>query len=445
MPSKRSGTPKTPSGKVVSAKLPSQAPTKIDELAEYLGSFTNYEQQKSLPADRRELGPQRAAHLLNLLGIYPLPMPVIQVAGSKGKGSTVLWMESLLRLRGHRPGCYLSPHLERINERVRLDGDEIPDEIIVQVLGDIHPILVEIEKNEPEMMPTFFDLWTCLALYLFSKADASHVLLEVGLGGPLDSTSAVPHQVGVLTSVDLEHRSELGDDLDTIAREKARIARENRPFVIADIGESWGRVAAVQARSQGAEIYAAPIDVRVPGSVEAPQDRNLAVALATLEALDGFEPFTAQEVASSVQAISLHGRLEELTGPPPLLLDSAHTAKSMAYFQRRFIAWRGARQGAVLVGFVEGKDWDDAVAPFESDGASVDWIITTPNPARRSDPGPLAKRLASFGGEVVIEEDLDEAVKLLRRRYKQGSALAVTGSFYLAGHVRSVWNELPIE
>ncbi|MEM7261959.1 MAG: hypothetical protein AAF488_08200 [Planctomycetota bacterium] len=441
---------KKPKGKKSSAKdsqpsFPEAAPDSIDGLSEYLGSFTNYERLGSLPKSKRELGPQRAANLLERLGLAPLPIPVVQVAGSKGKGSTVLWMEALLRLRGLRPGCYLSPHLERINERIRIDGEEVSDERIVEVLQHIHPSLAAIHRETPELTPTFFDLWTAVAVHLFAHERVSHMLLEVGLGGPLDSTSAIPHEVGVLTTVDLEHRKELGDDLDTIAREKARIARANRPFIIAEMGESWGREAAIQARELGAEICAAPIDLRVPKSVDAPQDRNLAVALATLEALENFEPFSAHEVEGAVQAVTLAGRLEQLAGPPPLLLDSAHTGKSMAYFRRRFVGWRGARQGCVLIGFLDGKEWEAALETFEPDADSIDWIITTPELRRRLDPKPVAKLLERFGGEVTVEEDVDQAIALLRRHAKHGSALGVTGSFYLAGRVRSVWNELPVD
>lgn len=421
-------------------RVPTRPPANMSELETYLASFTNYEQQQRLPANRRELGPERAALLLDRLGLNPLPMPVIQVAGSKGKGSTVLWMEALLMLRGGMPGAFMSPHLERINERIRVAGEELDDDLIVGALRELHGPLQEIERSDPDHLPTFFDIWTCLAMYLFSRLSVSHVLLEVGLGGPLDSTSAIPHRVGVLTAVDLEHQAELGGTLDEIAREKARIARPDCPFVIADLGESWGQTAALQARSQGAEIFAAPIDHRVPRKIEAPQDRNLAVALAAVECLPDIESFDATEVAAVVDHVKLAGRLEELPGPPALLLDSAHTQRSMSYFQRRLITWRGSRQGAVLVGFVDGKAWKECLEHFAQDGDSIDWIVTTPEPKRRLDPGPVAEYLRSFGGEVVVEEDVVAAADLLRIRAKQGCALGATGSFFLSGKLRTIWH-----
>lgn len=420
-------------------RVPNDPPTTMAELQDYLASFTNYEQMKRIPDAKRSLGPERAALLLDKLGLAPLPMPVIQVAGSKGKGSTVLWMEALLMLRGNLPGAYMSPHLERINERIRVGGEELSDDIIVGAMRELHGPLQEIERTDPDRLPTFFDVWTCLAMYLFARLQVSHVLLEVGLGGPLDSTSAIPHKVGVLTAVDLEHRQELGNTLDEIAREKARIARRDCPFVIADLGESWGQTAALQARAQGAEICAAPIDHRVPKKVEAPQDRNLAVAIAAIECLPGIEPYTSSEVEAVVDHVKLAGRLEELTGPPPLLLDSAHTQRSMAYFQRRFIAWRGARQGVVLIGFVDGKSWKECLEHFAQDGDSIDWVVTTPEPKRRLDPEPMAEYLRTFGGEVIIEEDITAAAEILRVRAKQGCALGATGSFYLSGRLRSLW------
>ncbi|MFN0057461.1 MAG: bifunctional folylpolyglutamate synthase/dihydrofolate synthase [Planctomycetota bacterium] len=425
--------------KATGGLVPTRPPSKISELSGYLAAFTNYEQQQAPSKGQKRLGPERAAHLLAKLGLTPVDVPVIQVAGSKGKGSTVLWMEALLLVRGKRPGAYMSPHLERINERIRIGGEEVSDADILKALRVIHESVVEIEQSDPSLVPTFFDLWTCVAVYLFRQAKITHMLLEVGLGGPQDSTSAVPHQIGVLTSIDLEHRRELGDTLDEIAREKARIARSQRPFIIAEFRESWGQTAARQAREQGAEILAAPIDHRVPSRLEAPQDRNLAVALASLEALPKFEPFTESETMAAIEAVQLTGRLESLVGPPPLLLDAAHTRRSMEYFQRRFVSWRGARPGAVLIGLLEGKEWRACLEVFAQDGNTIDWIVTTPEPKRRLDPAPLVAYLKTLGGQVFLEEDVTKAAQQLRELARRGAAIGVTGSFYLAGKVRELW------
>lgn len=421
--------------------IPLMPPRSREQIPEYLAAFTNFESQRSLPADRRALGPQRAENLIASAGLDSPSRITVQVAGSKGKGSTVLWLEGLLRLRGCRPGAYLSPHIEDMTERIRIDGRDSTYDELLRGLTVLHPIVTAVQTTRPDLLPTFFDLWTALAAWAFEENQCTHALYEVGLGGPLDSTTAVPHDVGVLTTIDLEHRAQLGSTEEEIAREKARIARPGRPFVIGTPLTSAGQAAAEVARARGADvILVSPSDDdRVSKVALAPAQRqNLRVALTVLERGLAMAPFTGDELDRATRAVRLPARLETLVGPPPILLDSAHTIRSLAHFREAFDAWRGACRGVVLVAFLAEKEWQLALQPFPA-MPDVEWIVTTPNPTRRQDPTPIAEALRRLSPTVTIEEDCAKAIESLRSRGEAGLRCAATGSVYLAGLVRSAW------
>ena len=156
---------------------------------------------------------------------------MFQIAGSKGKGSTVLWLETLLSERGLSVGATTSPHLHSLEERIRIQQQPVPFQRLLKALKTLYPALLA-GQSLGDPTPTFFDLWTVLFIQLALEEKCEVILLEVGLGGPLDSTTAIPHDVGILTTVDLEHRELLGDTIEEIAAEKSKISRSGFPFVI---------------------------------------------------------------------------------------------------------------------------------------------------------------------------------------------------------------------
>ncbi|MEM7167957.1 MAG: hypothetical protein AAF581_21065 [Planctomycetota bacterium] len=408
-----------------------QPPTAIEDLEDFLAAFTNYEQQRSLPTDRRALGPARAEALLHASRLLPVPQQVIQIAGSKGKGSTLLYVEALLQRRGARPGAYSSPHLQRINERIRVDGRDSTDDEILNGLATLHPAILAAE-----LAPTFFDLWTVLATQIFKEHQLTHALFEVGLGGPLDSTSAVPHDVGVLTTIDLEHRELLGDTHEAIATEKALIARPGTPFVISEPTTPWGQAAAEVARDRGATPISVQRDARIPDDLDEAWGTNLATALAVVEDALGYATFAASDVQEVVESTRLPGRLE-LIRNPPLLIDCAHTPRSMEVFREAFERWRKGRPGTILCGFLGDKEWRPILELFPVD-PDLAWIITTPNATRRLDPKPVLEFLRNRYPSVLFREDPQEALSLLREAAPH-TAAAVTGSFHLAGLALGDW------
>ena len=433
------------------SQLPSSPPRDASEIESYLGAFTNYEKQRPLSPARKAWGPERALSLLKRASLLPSPScPVVQVAGSKGKGSTVLWLEALLRGRGRRPGAYVSPHLERIHERVRVDGAQSTDDDLLSALGELHPHLQAIEAERPELRPTFFDVWTAVAVSVFRRRGCAPILLEVGLGGPLDSTSAVPHQVGVLTTVDLEHRAELGDTVEEIALEKSKIARDGAAFVCTP-AERWRRAVHDQVVSRGARWCEVPDAERstwpdaVRERVVGPQLENLALARAAIAEIPGEPPVDDDELVRAVDSVVLPGRLETLAGPPPLLLDTAHSPRALAAFARHFRRLRSAdtRRGAVLVSFLHGKEWRQGLSDAWADLEGVEWgVVRAPSP-RAVEPEEIVAYLRERAATVAELGSLDAAVDWLRAAHATGAAIATTGSFTTAGELRRRWGGAP--
>jgi dihydrofolate synthase/folylpolyglutamate synthase len=185
------------------------------------------QQLDCLHPEEIELGLDRVAAVAHNLALLPLTQPVVTVAGTNGKGSTVAVLEALLKETGRSTGVFTSPHFLRFNERICVDGTEVAD-------GDIISAFAAIEDARGDVSLTYFEFATLAALLVFKASQPDVVILEVGLGGRLDSVNIVDPTVAVITSIDLDHQAWLGDSRGEIAREKAGILREATPVVIAE-------------------------------------------------------------------------------------------------------------------------------------------------------------------------------------------------------------------
>lgn len=174
-----------------------------------------------------ELGLERVRAVARTLDLLPVPQPVVTVAGTNGKGSTVAVLDALLRDAGYRTGTFTSPHLLRFNERICVDGVEVPDAAIVDAFE-------AIDRARDRISLTYFEFATLAALLVFKSEAPDFIILEVGLGGRLDAVNIVDPSVAVITSIDLDHQDWLGDTRGAIAREKAGIMRASIPVVVAD-------------------------------------------------------------------------------------------------------------------------------------------------------------------------------------------------------------------
>ena len=222
----------------------------LDDATAFLEGLINRERQPDAGYQRFDLTPIR--RLLTRVGDPQTQLSIVHVAGSKGKGSTALLTEAVLRAAGERVGTFTSPHLSRWTERFRIDGREVDGSALAAVLERLRPQVVASCDEDPARAPTFFDVTTAAAFLLFAEARLDRVVLEVGLGGRLDSTNVVDPAVACVTTIELEHTDQLGDTLAAIAAEKAGIVKPGRPVVVGALAPEAEAVVLARARAVGA-------------------------------------------------------------------------------------------------------------------------------------------------------------------------------------------------
>jgi dihydrofolate synthase / folylpolyglutamate synthase len=268
--------------------------------------------------------------------------PVITVAGTNGKGSTCAMLEAILLQAGYRTGVYTSPHLVHFEERCRLSGQSASAQALAEAFA-----VVDAARGEVSL--TYFEFSTLAILWLMSRASLDAVILEVGLGGRLDAVNIVDADCAVITSIDLDHMALLGNDRETIGREKAGIMRAGRPVVVSDPVPPQSVVDHAQAL--GADLWRFGRDFNFSGDKQqwswagrgrrysgmaypalrgANQLVNASGVLAALDALRARIPVTAQAVRNGLAMVELPGRFQIIPGEPVLVLDVAHNPHSVA-------------------------------------------------------------------------------------------------------------------
>lgn len=421
---------------------------------EFLKTRTNYEQ-----IDRRgatlDLRPMQT--LLERLGHPERGLAVVHVAGSKGKGTTTWFIDAFLRRAGIRCGRYISPHLQRLEERVAVDGRPVSGEVFARAI-------LEVAPHVDAACATFFDILTAAALLCFRDAGVKFVAFETGIGGRLDSTNAVAEKVStVLTSLALEHTEILGNTLEQIAREKAAIARPGIPlFSVTNPAEPHGRVVEDVARSVGAETHVLGrdfhvetigdalnprISVRTPhclyNNVHLPgaatwQSVNLGLAVAVVDdlAARGFVPPMDRAVTQlDVADLAMPGRFEVIPGSPVVVLDGAHTLESIGALMDSLDRCVPARPRVVVFGASKDKDPVRLLAGL---AGRVDHLIATRADSPRA-ANAESLRAASDSLGIPATAEATPVAALERARLSAGSrgVIAVTGSLYLVGDART--------
>ena len=372
---------------------------------------------------------------------------VITVAGTNGKGSTVAFIEAIARAAGLRVGAFTSPHLVRYNERVRIDGRDADDALLVDAFERI-----EQARTSGEVIPlTYFEFGTLAALLVFEQAGLDLAILEVGLGGRLDDVNIVDADVAVITTVDLDHQEYLGNDRETIGADKAGIFRAGKPCVLAekdppssvlrhayDIG-----AAAIRGHSdylmflheQGWTWHEPGYELELPDpSLDAPaQIENAAAAIAALRAL----PFDIprQAFIDGVRAATLPGRLQVIAQSPELVVDVAHNPQAAGQLAQ----WLQAHPKPTSAVFSALRDKD-----IEGIVARMDPFIRRWYLAGIDDAGPrgltgaeLAERVAKLVGPERSSNkgSVLEALAAARANSKADERVLVFGSFHTAGQV----------
>jgi dihydrofolate synthase/folylpolyglutamate synthase len=433
------------------------------DAAAWLEGLINVEKRPDWPYRRLGLVPVR--RLLARLGDPHAGLRVVHVAGSKGKGSTVLLAESVARAAGLRVGAFTSPHLERWTERFRIDGREVAGGRLAAAVEGVRPHVEALRAEDRGEAPTFFDATTAVALRLFREAGVDLVLLEVGLGGRLDSTNVVTPAVGCITSIELEHTDRLGTTLAAIAGEKAGILKAGVAAVVGELPDEARRVVAERARELAAPVAWLGRDLRVEAEGDAGhglpirirdgslcvearlpvlgrhQAQNAALAVACLRRsglLDDAD--LAAAARRGLAEVALPGRAELLGRRPTLLVDAAHTAAS-ARALARVLETLPRRRARLVLSISSDKDVAALLAELLPGMDEV--TVTRAEPSRSLDPAAVAAavRAAAPALPIRVVPNPHLAVRAAADGLEPEDLLCATGSVYLAGIARSVLRE----
>lgn len=410
----------------------------------------------------------RVAALMDLLGQPQRAMPVIQVAGTNGKGSTSIMIDYLLRAAGLRVGRFASPHLSDVRERISIDGEPISRERFVEVWEEIAPFVQMVDDQEHDgVAMTFFEVITGMAYAAFADAPVDVAVMEVGLGGRWDATSVADPQVAVVCPIDLDHTHILGSTIREIAAEKAGIIKPGSVAVLAGQQPDAAQVLLARAVEVGARVKAegpdfallsrqqavggqvlrletesGPIsDIYLPLHGEH-MGRNAALAVAAVEAFLGGKGLSGEVITEGLDAVEAPGRLELVRKAPPVVIDTAHNAQAA----RATIDTLGEAFDFTptigVVGMMRDKDPEAVLAIFAEQMDQV--VITQASGTPRALPvGELAEQAEQHWDSTRIHrassvaEALDLAV-MLADAAGTHSGVLVAGSLIVVGEARDL-------
>ena len=402
--------------------------------------------------------------LLEGIGHPERKFPAIHVTGSKGKGSTAVMAQSVMTAHGLRTGLFTSPHLVTFRERARVDGRMIPRSAVVKGLRRLEALALDLESSGGiERAPTFFEVTTVLAFDWFAQEQVDAAVVEVGIGGRLDSTNVLDARVGVVTTIELEHTDLLGPDLASIAREKAGIFHPGMTGVVGELPDEARTVVEATTRQLGVPLWHSEkevhvedrtlsaegqsFSVRVPGRTFSnlslpllgrfqPTNAALAVAAVTRFALMQGLTLEEEKVASGLACVRWPGRLERVAKRPELFYDVAHTPESaimVAQSLAEISPLANPEESAIVFGCLREKEAGrilDALSPL-----ARTLVVVPVRSDRSARPADLRVAAAGRFPRIVEARSASEGLALARAGTGPDGFTLVVGSDYLIGEL----------
>jgi len=405
--------------------------------------------------------------LAERLGRPDRAYPSAHIAGTNGKGSTAAFLESILRHAGFRTGLNTSPHLEKINERIRVNGEEISDAALAETLTRIQAVIEELlAGGKVRAHPTYFECVTAMAFDYFARARVEFGIFEVGLGGRLDATNILSPVVSIITRIDFDHENFLGHSLREIAAEKAGILKKGVPVVLAEQQPEAREVILARARELACPVietreayrvdqqamkdgcvrakitetesgWSAELAPQLPGRF---QLRNALSAAAAARLLQqrGYR-ISNESIANGIAATTWPGRLEKLRSRPDIYLDGAHNpgaARELALFWEENFA---NRRIFVLYGALRDKAVDEIAGILFPHAAEV--VFTEARTSRAISATRLSEIAGHHAARSSVIADAEQAFEYFQSKAAPEDAIFITGSLYLVGQLRHHWNQ----
>lgn len=400
-----------------------------------------------------EMGLERVSAVWARMDSCELP-PLIAVAGTNGKGSSVSMLESIYRRAGYRTGSFTSPHLKRFNERICLNNEPVDDAPLLRAFEQIEALRAEISL-------TFFEYNVLLALHVFCAANLDIVLLEVGMGGRLDAVNMLDNQLALITAIDLDHCDWLGDTREQIGAEKAGIIKPHGMAVIADFAAPQSL--ANTARQQGANFVTAGLDYQLQAARDgrmsffaehsplsvfsglalpaapAHQYQNMAGVIAAVALMNGYIEIEREQLRAGLRHQFLRGRLQLIKGHPMVLLDVSHNEQSLSAMLAYIEALTVSGKIHAVFGALVDKHYESAFSGLKQRISR--WYLCSLEGARGQTAEAL--RAALFSEEqrkvaangVALFDRPESAWVAAKQAANSDDLIVIFGSFHVVGAI----------
>lgn len=426
--------------------------------------FTTYDEAMNWIHTRKGMGPKpgikRMEWLMDRLDHPEKKIPIIHIAGTNGKGSTVAYLTSLFKAAGHTVGSFTSPHIMRFNERISLNGEQISDQEVLKLANAIQPLYAEI--SETELGPlTEFEVVTAMMFLYFSRTQPNVVLLEVGLGGLFDSTNVASPQLTMITTIGMDHLQILGNTIEEIAFQKAGIIKAGVPLVIGNIQGAAKKVILETAHEKKSPvlIYQADFkavdqptktdfhehfDFKTPelalegieiGLMGRHQIDNAATALMAFLTFCRYQelPYTKETILAGFRQAFWPVRMEIVSQDPFIILDGAHNEPAMAVLLDTIKTNFSNKKIKILFAALSTKELEK-IGPWLTRIPNHSIHLTTFDFPQVATLTNLKERLGV--PDASYHEDWKKILTYLKENLASDEILLVTGSLYFLSEVR---------
>ena len=367
------------------------------------------------------LGLESIQALLGVLGDPQEELKVIHVAGTNGKGSTIAFMEAILKEAGYRVGKYTSPVVFEYLEKYQINGENIGEDDFAKLVGKVEVALEQL-KEEKGIQPTIFEVETAIAFEYFKDEKCDVVLLETGMGGDMDATNVCKKVLGsVLVSISLDHMGFLGDTIEEIAYHKAGIIKSGCPVVVMDQSQEVMQVVEGYADEKGSKMY-------VAGKTELPvglkgqwQQYNAGVAVKVMEVLreQGYE-ITEESVVQGLKKAKWPGRFEKISEKPLVIIDGAHNPDAAKRLRETLDKDYKDTRFVYVMGVLGDKDFAEVIKLMADRGEYI-ITLTPPNP-RALESEKLAEAIREYNSNVQWTNSIEEAYDIAISKQKELSS-----------------------
>ncbi|MFQ5688021.1 MAG: bifunctional folylpolyglutamate synthase/dihydrofolate synthase [Candidatus Scalindua sp.] len=435
---------------------------------EFLLQTIDYEKLTQYKYDTSTFDLKRMEEMMAFAGNPHKKGRRVHITGTKGKGSTAIMIASILKELGLKTGLFTSPHLIYLGERMKVNGRMVSQKMFVQLINRLKPYIDRIMLKNPTLMPTFFEIVTAIAFLYFEKKKADISVLEVGMGGRLDSTNIILPEISIITPIGYDHTDRLGHTLDRIAYEKAGIVKEKVPVVSSMQEPEALSVISKTCKEKNARLYLVGRDILINNIKVAKRNgvygteceirtwrnkhkniflpligrhqiENCATAIGALEVLSETSVIKIENemVINALARVKCPARIEVVSEKPLIVLDTAHTVSSMKILSESVKENFSFKKLIVVIGLSEDKDIAGILREI---ACAADYLILTKtgNP-REAAPEQMAVTAKHFYHKrPIVIEDIDEALKEAKKIANKNDLICITGSFFLAGRVEKL-------